>query len=118
MPARPPGIGARSTTVTLRPAPARCSAADNPPRPAPTTTTDSVDPGTVRIASGRYRRAQEADCAAGRPLRGGVQIDGRLRLVGTFVGTDADPRRLAAVRQEEDDREHHDDDDRTIEQAG
>src|SRR5664280_362903 len=35
-------------TVTSRPAPTSRSAADNPARPAPTTTTWSVGPGTVR----------------------------------------------------------------------
>ena len=47
-PARPPGTSARSTTVTARPAPARCRAAESPASPAPTTTTESVRPGTVR----------------------------------------------------------------------
>ena len=38
-PFRPPGTASRSTTVTLRPAPANRSAALNPANPAPTTTT-------------------------------------------------------------------------------
>ncbi len=50
-PARPPGSASRSTTVTRRPAPSRCSAADRPASPAPTTTTWSVRPGTVRVTA-------------------------------------------------------------------
>src|SRR5579875_3564353 len=50
-PARPPGTVSRSTTVTLRPRPARCSAAARPARPAPTTTTSSAAPVTVRTPS-------------------------------------------------------------------
>src|ERR1700712_4225092 len=47
-PARPPGSGPASTTVTSRPAPRSRRAADSPASPAPTTTTRSVRPGTVR----------------------------------------------------------------------
>ena len=47
-PARPPGTDSLSMTVTLRPAPARRIAADRPARPAPTITTLSVAPLTVR----------------------------------------------------------------------
>ena len=39
IPARPPGMASRSTTVTSWPAPTQVAAADSPPRPAPTTTT-------------------------------------------------------------------------------
>ena len=46
-PLRPPGTDSRSTTVTLRPAPANRNAALNPARPAPTTTTWSVAPLTL-----------------------------------------------------------------------
>src|SRR5689334_18471662 len=49
-PIRPPGNGWRSRTVTVRPRPASCSAADSPARPAPTTTTRSDLPPTVRIS--------------------------------------------------------------------
>src|SRR3954447_14093617 len=48
-PARPPGTDSRSTTVTCRPAAARCKALARPPSPAPTTITRSVGPVTVRI---------------------------------------------------------------------
>src|SRR6185437_5857707 len=50
-PARPPGNASRSTTVTARPRPARCSAAASPARPAPATTTSPDGPLMVRIAS-------------------------------------------------------------------
>ena len=56
-PLRPPGTSSRSSTVTSRPAPARRSAADSPASPAPTTTTRSVGPLTVRIASRGSDRA-------------------------------------------------------------
>ena len=53
-PARPPGIASRSSTVTLRPAPARRIAAERPARPAPTITTLSVLPLTVLGAPGSH----------------------------------------------------------------
>ena len=47
-PALPPGMLSRSMTVTFRPAPANRIAADKPASPAPTITTSSVLPDTVR----------------------------------------------------------------------
>ena len=54
-PALPPGILSRSTTVTFRPAPARRIAVDSPASPAPTITTSSVLPLTVRGEPGIHR---------------------------------------------------------------
>src|SRR6185437_4951286 len=101
-PARPPGVASRSTTVTARPRPARCSAAASPARPAPTTTTSPDAPLTVRIASpgpvGRadgevtQRRYHEVvEPGAGQAAAGGIH-----------PGTDhlLDPADRAGVRDE------------------
>ena len=71
-PLRPPGTSSRSRTVTSRPAPTRRRAADSPASPAPTMTTRSVLPGTVRM-----RRAYGRGPA--RPL--GAAPDGRCAVV-------------------------------------
>ncbi len=59
-PARPPGTASRSSTVTRRPAPASRSAADSPASPAPTTTTWSVGPVTVRVRPGSHPASRAA----------------------------------------------------------
>src|ERR1700722_4384119 len=72
-PARPPGQLSRSTTVTSRPRPAKCSAADNPDRPAPTTTTRLLAPGTVRIS----RTLRQATISFGSLRAHGGHVDQR-----------------------------------------
>src|SRR4051812_43223264 len=75
-PTRPPGTGSRSTTVTRRPRPARCSAADNPASPAPTTTTWSARPpmALITFAVPAFRLScgpDRADC--GHARQGGAE---------------------------------------------
>ena len=77
-PARPPGTASRSRIVTSRPDPARCSAQASPPSPAPTTTTRSVRPVTIRIpASLALRGPSLCRCRRGRPLGPGSLMDDR-----------------------------------------
>src|SRR3954447_20859289 len=66
-PTRPPGYRPRSTTVTARPRPHSCSAADSPARPAPTTTTCWALPPTVRI-----RDWPASSCGPFRARRGHI----------------------------------------------
>src|ERR1700747_1882723 len=101
-PARPPGTGSRSTTVTARPRPARCSAAASPARPAPTTTTSPAAPLTVRIASpgpvggtdGEVTQGREHEAVkpgAGQAVAGGRDPEGDHLL---------DPADRAGIRDE------------------
>src|SRR5690349_24914022 len=66
-PIRPPGPSARSSTVTCRPVPASRRAQARPPSPAPTMTTFSVGPVTVRI---EFLRLGTCRPAAGGPAAG------------------------------------------------
>src|SRR5690349_481018 len=101
-PARPPGVASRSTTVTARPRPARCSAAASPARPAPTTTTSPdaplmaciASPGPVGRADGEViqGRAHEAvNPDAGQAVAGGRDPGGDHPL---------DPADRAGIRNE------------------
>src|SRR5256885_1766361 len=66
-PVRPPGTGSRSTTVTSRPAAARCSAQASPPSPAPTMTTCPVGPVTVFTRPPSYRSVEAPSSSPERP---------------------------------------------------
>src|SRR3712207_419190 len=107
-PARPPGTLSRSTTVTWRPAAARCRAQASPPRPAPTTTTRSVGPVTCRTTAPGVVLLLPSCRSVGRhdgqvgERRAGVRVDRRAAqrgdaLLDTLGDERLDPGRRAGV---------------------